>query len=547
MTKADPAKSLSASFLYDLYRVVLAIFLLALTAIVCLPVAVKTAFALLAILVLILHRRKPQGFTKLEIGMVCFAVAIGIIGVCSKSSFLYPLNDWVDANCFFTVGKSMMNGIVVYRDLLEQKGPFLYFVHGLAWLISNDTFIGVYFLEVLAATFFLYYTHRIISLFVQSDCSILAIPICAAMIYTCASFCDGDSVEELALPFLAYALWVGFDAIYNKREISKQEYFIIGVTSGLIFWSKCTVVGLYIGWYLYFAVKYIRSKKWKKLFQSIFLILCGVVTATIPFIIYFGIHGAISDWLTVYLYNNIFQYSSANEQPSSIVQTAKNILGGTFNTIIHNPLIPIMCIIAMVYFAFRKMEAVLFLVSSALFLIAFAFIGGVYHYYYSFTVNLFLPLGTIPFLKLVTSLEKQKTPTILRKGILSFVIIGCIILSGALTPNRYLMGVQKEELPQYKFASIIGNDGSATLLNYGFLDGGFHTVTNTLPNCKAFCLLCITPELLMNMQDEHAANGICEYIVTRDQELPHSNYACISSCEFIWDGIDVVYYLYQRT
>lgn len=181
MNKSGSAILFPSASSKPLFRLVLAIILVCLTAVVHLSIAVKSAFAVLAIVVLILHKPKQDGFTKLETGMVCFAVAIGIIGVCSKSSFLYPLNDWVDANCFFTVGKSMMNGIVVYRDLIEQKGPFLYFVHGLAWLISNDTFIGVYFLEVLAATFFLYYLHRIITLFVKTDFSILAIPVCAVM------------------------------------------------------------------------------------------------------------------------------------------------------------------------------------------------------------------------------------------------------------------------------------------------------------------------------------------------------------------------------
>jgi len=546
MTNVRPGKSLPASLKYDLCRTALAALLLALTAVVPLPVAVKSIFALLAIIVLLLHKHSPREYTNLEDFMVCFAVAIGIIGVCSKSSFLYPLNDWVDANCFFTVGKSMMNGIVLYRDLLEQKGPFLYFLHGLAWLISGDTFIGVYFLEVLAATFFLYFSYRIITLFVQSDFSILAIPVCAVLIYTSASFCDGDSVEELFLPFLAYALWIGFDAICSKRDITKLEYFIVGLTSGLIFWSKCTVVGLYIGWYLYFAVQYLYSRKWKNLFQSILLIICGVAVATIPFVIYFGVHGAIADWLTVYLYNNFFLYSTGDESLSSVWRVIRNILGGVYITIGTNPQIPIMCIIALVYFVRHKMASALFLVATAASLLAFAFMGSVYHHYYSFSVNLFLPLGSIPFLNLLASVKEKKGFDILKKRIIPVALALSIVAACLLTPNRYLMGVSKEELPQYKFASIIGTDGSATLLNYGFLDGGFHTTTNTLPQCKAFCLLCIIPDTLMEMQDACIENGSIEYVVTRGEELTHRNYTCISTCEFIWNGSNVVYYLYQR-
>ena len=53
------------------------------------------------------------------------------ITICSKASFLYPMQDWVDVNCFFTVGRSMLEGKVVYRDIFEQKGPLLYFIYAL--------------------------------------------------------------------------------------------------------------------------------------------------------------------------------------------------------------------------------------------------------------------------------------------------------------------------------------------------------------------------------------------------------------------------------
>ena len=54
----------------------------------------------------------------------CLAAFVMIL-LCSKSSPLYPMNDWVDVNCFFTVGRGMLHGLVPYRDLYEQKGDLL--------------------------------------------------------------------------------------------------------------------------------------------------------------------------------------------------------------------------------------------------------------------------------------------------------------------------------------------------------------------------------------------------------------------------------------
>ena len=71
-------------------------------------------------------------------------LAFVLLSIGSMCSYLYPYQNRVDQNCFFTVGKGMMTGLVTYRDLFEQKGPLLYFLHGLAYLISPDSFIGVF-------------------------------------------------------------------------------------------------------------------------------------------------------------------------------------------------------------------------------------------------------------------------------------------------------------------------------------------------------------------------------------------------------------------
>ena len=68
--------------------------------------------------------------------------AISAITLLSKSSPIYPFNDWFDSNCFLTVGKSMLHGLVPYKDLYEQKGPLLYMLHAVAAMFSETSFIG---------------------------------------------------------------------------------------------------------------------------------------------------------------------------------------------------------------------------------------------------------------------------------------------------------------------------------------------------------------------------------------------------------------------
>ena len=66
---------------------------------------------------------------------LCLLAAFVAITLMSECSFLYPINDWNDAQCFFTVGRTISSGKVLYRDIYEQKGPLLYFLHACVdWL-----------------------------------------------------------------------------------------------------------------------------------------------------------------------------------------------------------------------------------------------------------------------------------------------------------------------------------------------------------------------------------------------------------------------------
>lgn len=83
-------------------------------------------------------------YNKWHLLLYCFFCSSICVTCCSECSFLYPIDSWVDANCFLTVGKSLVKGLVPYRDLIEQKGPMLYFLYGAAALIEPTSFLGVY-------------------------------------------------------------------------------------------------------------------------------------------------------------------------------------------------------------------------------------------------------------------------------------------------------------------------------------------------------------------------------------------------------------------
>ena len=93
--------------------------------------------------------------------LLILALAVIAITLCSQCSPIYAFNDGYDINCFMTIGRGMLEGKLPYRDMFDHKGPLVYALYAFANLISRDSFIGVYFIEIFFAFLFLVNVYKI--------------------------------------------------------------------------------------------------------------------------------------------------------------------------------------------------------------------------------------------------------------------------------------------------------------------------------------------------------------------------------------------------
>ena len=125
-----------------------------------------------------------------------FLAAFVPLFLCSKCSPLYPFNDWYDLNIFFTVGKGMVHGKVMYVDLMDHKGPYVYAVSALAYLLSRDDFTGMFFIELISMFFFLLYAWKTVRLYTKNEqTAIWALPLLSFGVAMSKSFVHGGSTE----------------------------------------------------------------------------------------------------------------------------------------------------------------------------------------------------------------------------------------------------------------------------------------------------------------------------------------------------------------
>lgn len=464
--------------------------------------------------------------------------AVVSITICSKSSPLYLFNDWMDINCFMTVGKSILQGMVPYVDIYEQKGPLLYLICAVFAAISDTNFIGFYLAELVAAFFFLRYSYQTMQVFCKKNTAFL-VPLLACAVYSCGAFSQGGSVEEYCLPFLAYALWVGVKLVVCEEEPSRWEAFFIGVSSGAILWMKYSMLGFYLGWILVPAYLYFKKHKGKELLKLFGMVLCGVVAVSVPVLAYLLAKGALKDCFTAYFYNNIFLYSDGG----GMLLKAKHILAGLHLSLVYAPVSMLLIVLGSLSLVRSQPKTFWFLLLTGTFAAAVIFSGGQGIQYYPLPLATLAPVGLATVYRHIAKDKELSGKK--EKGICALLLALSATLCFFCSPNTYFLSYEKEDLPQYQFAEVVCQKENPTLLNYGFMDGGFYTTCGITPNCKYFCKLNINLEESAKEQDAYVKNGWVDFVVTRDEQLKRNLYDCISKCTYLHEGKQHTYYLYE--
>ncbi|MBO5998178.1 MAG: hypothetical protein J6P87_00655 [Lachnospiraceae bacterium] len=494
-------------------------------------------------------------YSALITALLCLTGAFLIMMICTRSSFLYPYNNWDDSNSYFTMGKSWFHGYVPYRDLFDQKGPWLYFVYGLCSLVSPTDFTGVFILEIIIAAICIGLMYRSAVLFLKPCAAMPAAVITAALIYSSRSFYWGGCSEELLLPFL---LWPLYHFMRILRSSDPDERFssgrlvcITGFCCGMAAATKFILLGFFMAYALIvvlevFSVKGLSvGRKFLNCLKKAGLFLLFVLIPFIPWLIWFACRGALDDWYRDYIYTNVFLYSSfgANSKGLDIAGTVKSLLKIFYWLCRQNLQYMLPAVIGMA----ASLSGVLgtktgrkdLLKNAALpfmFLALFIgiFIGGSELPYYSFPLTAFAITGTIAlfgaaasFIRRITAGKRMKDrpERTAAGGQILFIVTALLAviagtcLSLSLTMNRYYMSYRKDDVFLSRFSEIIAVDGrpDATLFNYNCLDCGLLTAAGLYPGsgCYWFQTQTLPTDEVLDEQHRYILEGLTDYVVAR--------------------------------
>lgn len=474
-----------------------------------------------------------------------------VLSFTSECSFFFEMNEWVDVNCYFTVAKVMNSGGVLYRDIYEQKGIYLYWIHQLAVLGGGGTYHLMFLFEYLLGLVFIYFTYRILSLYFSNEIKkTIATMIIVVAYYITFSFVMGDSSEEMIIPLYVIAMYFALRHIKLKEAMRLYKPLLIGLFLGIALFVKFTLVSFFVAFFLLVFIFYLIDKNYK---GSILFLLTGIggfILSIIPVLLYFGLNHAFSDLWNVYFYNNMFLYSSANDH--NFFNSVLMFFTSYFKAYGYGYAYYILIIIGFIYMIvahnYKGNRVTKFILFSYIITNIIIFIGGRSYMYYGLVNIIFSFTGILGIAYFIPKIKKVNK---LITNHFNVVSIGSglflLIVAFVATPNSYEMYKSRDQYVQYQFKDIINSEENVTLLNYGRLDMGLYYLTGINPTTKYFCGLNIPLKAIIDEHNRIVENGEVTYVVAYAEEVPniYNKYKLVAQKDYTVYFDTYTYYLYR--
>lgn len=237
--------------------------------------------------------------------MALFATVILLL--VSTDSCTHCLYDHHDSATFFASGKAWMSGMVPYVDFSDSKGPLLWLIYGVGYLISPRTVHGVLLLTCLCYAFIFWWLFKTARIYLKDDPKAAMASMATAVSIFFPVVRYETRAEDFALFFLVWALYHVCRLLHDDQVDARRQTIRASIVLGvgmaatlLIKYNVSAILGVMALFVLHFAWRQRtglwRSLGWMALSAALFLL---------PFVIYMLAVGCLDDFIHEYFMVNM--------------------------------------------------------------------------------------------------------------------------------------------------------------------------------------------------------------------------------------------------
>ncbi len=224
--------------------------------------------------------------SKKQVVIFCLLMLLsGLIWIgCSPFIGVYHML----VNDYFNFAKSMLDGAVLHKDILDHKGLYTFVPYLIIASIQRDGFTAYSILTVICGMVYFLIWWKYMSIF--------DMPFKHKCIYVCSCLFLLFLLEDFIVPIPAFTpdnlilclLPLFFWYIYSDRylKVSYTEWLMFGFLFGVVLWAKYVLLIFFFPFYVLIVQNVFLHKEWKKLLISHIYGVIGLLLSSGPVWIY---------------------------------------------------------------------------------------------------------------------------------------------------------------------------------------------------------------------------------------------------------------------
>jgi hypothetical protein len=428
-----------------------------------------------------------------EKGVVLFIIAysVSLLFTVSQMSPLYYTNEWSDVNTYFNLAKAMFNGRPIYAEAFDHKGPVIFFLYGLGYLISQTSFFGMFLIEILAWSVMIYALYKTAKLYISKDVAILYALFCPYFLIHLME--EGGSAEEFILTIQCVSIYL-FVRYFKEKEASDHKpiyMFIHMITCTLVFFCKLNLILFWFFPLVGIFLNLLLKKKFVNFGWNVLAGIGGFLVVALPIFLYFYLNDALQEFYAIYIELNrkYAEFRSLGETLETLFFRLSFLYSNPFILFLLFP-------IGLSYFPLKSIDNrigkwMLFL--SGVVMYASIFSSLTYQVYYPIPLLVFSYLGMLSVFIFISRSISIKKLSLKHLIVIFFLLLFMGSNQKYIYENRITSSVSgMPNLQTKKLHDEIIKEKNPTLvvLSYSLANGLF-TTCNIVPNVRFF----ITPNL----------------------------------------------------
>ncbi len=238
--------------------------------------------------------------------LVCLVLSAAVVTVFSV--FTTPINRYYgnDSAFFLLLGKGVTQGKIPYLDLYDQKGPMIFYVNALGYLLTGDRY-GIFLMQIVNLSVMCVLLYKLARFWLHSGASR---GVGAAYLFlSVGTVQDGNMTEEWSQLFLLLPLYLSLRFLKSGASLTahpKWYSLLYGVCLGVLLMFRVTNAAPVCGLILAYIILFCREKKAGQLLLHALFVLLGAAVVVVPICLYFLRVGAFDLFIYASITHNFF-------------------------------------------------------------------------------------------------------------------------------------------------------------------------------------------------------------------------------------------------